>query len=193
MTLGRNGAPLTVIQTLLHVHQCLCPEQIIDWSNILRELAASPSSTGADDVKTFCFLTSCSIEKRVKAIGLKNWRESMVSWLRNTDWHFSNKRYFLNRIHSNLADYEYKYRKLKEAALVLELAVWKAKINESRSDDVVSEDIDNKRSKIDESEFRIQCRIGCGADHIIENILPYLLTPDEDMHIAWDVCDVISI
>jgi len=56
---------------------------------------------------------------------------------------------------------------------VLELAVWKAKINESRSDDVVREDVDNKELKIDESEFRLQCRISCGADHI--NVLPYLL------------------
>lgn len=57
---------------------------------------------------------------------------------------------------------------------MLELAVWKAKINESRSDDVVREDVDNKKLKMDESEFRIQCCIGCGADHIIENVLPYI-------------------
>ena len=50
---------------------------------------------------------------------------------------------------------------------MLELAVWKAKINESRSDDVVREDVDNKELKMDESEFRLQCRISCGADHII--------------------------
>ena len=58
---------------------------------------------------------------------------------------------------------------------MLELAVWKAKINESRSDDVVREDVDNKKLKMDESEFRLQCRISCGADHIIESVLPYLL------------------
>ena len=85
-----------------------------------------------------------------------------------------NTQNWLTKIHSNLADYESEYQKLKEAASVLELALWKAKINESRRDDVVSEDVDNKKGKIDESEFRIQCRIGCGADHIIKKVLPYV-------------------
>jgi hypothetical protein len=85
-----------------------------------------------------------------------------------------NKQNWLTKIHSNLADYEFEYQELKEATLVLELAVWKAKIKESRSDDVVSENVDNKKGKMDESEFRIKCRIGCGADHIIENVLPYV-------------------
>jgi hypothetical protein len=35
MTLGRVNAPPAVIQNLLDVHHCLCPEQVIDWSNIL--------------------------------------------------------------------------------------------------------------------------------------------------------------
>lgn len=87
----------------------------------------------------------------------------------------SNEQAWLTGIHRKLAFYESEYQKLKEAASVLELAVWKAKINESRSDDVVREDVDNKKLKMDESEFRLQCRISCGADHIIESVLPYLL------------------
>lgn len=55
--------------------------------------------------------------------------------------------------------YESKYQKLEEAALVLEPAVWKAKINESRSDDVVREDVHNKKGTMDKLEFKIQCQI----------------------------------
>ena len=35
----------------------------------------------------------------------------------------------------------------------------------------------NKKMKMDESEFRLQCRISCGADAVIENVLPHLLPP----------------
>ena len=35
----------------------------------------------------------------------------------------------------------------------------------------------NKKMKMDESEFKLQCRISCGADAVIENVLPYLLPP----------------
>ena len=36
----------------------------------------------------------------------------------------------------------------------------------------------NKKMKMDESEFRLQCRISCGADAVIKNELPYLLPSD---------------
>lgn len=60
---------------------------------------------------------------------------------------------------------------------MLELALWKAKMNEE------SKPINcggrNKKVKIDELDFRSQCRISCGADSIIENVLPYLLPAAE--------------
>ena len=34
--------------------------------------------------------------------------------------------------------------------------------------------------KIDEPGFRNQCRISCGADNVIENVLPYLLPAAEE-------------
>ena len=32
--------------------------------------------------------------------------------------------------------------------------------------------------KMDLTDFRLQCRISCGADQVVENVLPYLLPPD---------------
>jgi len=165
-----------VIQNLLYVHQCLCPEQVIDWNSILMELAVAPALFIGTNIETLYFLTSCSIVKRVEAIRVKLWRDSVASHVRGKLLQLiSNEQAWLTGIHLKLAFYESEYQKLKEAASVLELAVWKAKINESRSDDVVREDVDNKKLKMDESEFRLQCRISCGADHIIESVLPYLL------------------
>jgi hypothetical protein len=151
MTLGRVNAPPAVIKNLLDVHHCLCPEQVIDWSNILTELViVFVDYAIGTKLETFYFLTLCSIAKRVKAIRVKFWRDSMASQCRdNMIKLLCNKQNWLTKIHSNLTDYESEYRKLKEAALVLglvlQLAVWKAKINESRRDDVVSEDVDNKK------------------------------------------------
>ena len=36
----------------------------------------------------------------------------------------------------------------------------------------------NKKLKIHISDFRLQCRVSCGADHVVENVWPYSLPPD---------------
>jgi hypothetical protein len=46
---------------------------------------------------------------------------------------------------------------------LLELALWKIKLGEVMS-------VGN----------RLECRISCGAEHVIENVFPYLLPPDYD-------------
>ena len=35
-----------------------------------------------------------------------------------------------------------------------------------------------KKMKFDQSDFRLQCRVSCGADHVVENVWPYSLPPD---------------
>ena len=59
-------------------------------------------------------------------------------------------------IHRKLLTYEHKYHQLKDVAFFLELALWKSKIEESRK----------------------QCRINCGVDVIIPNVLPYLIADE---------------
>lgn len=143
-------------------------KQGIHWCQVLVNCSLGRSGTWAT-TRTFRFLTSCSIEERVKAIGLRLWRDSMASELRSSqfnsclEWHTA--------IHIDLAFYEYKYPILKEASSVLEPAVWQA--NELRTGEVRHE-INNKKLKMDEAEFRLQCHVSCGADHVIQNVLPYL-------------------
>jgi hypothetical protein len=62
-------------------------------------------------------------------------------------------------------------------ASLLELGLWKAKMDDSNFDQGKTTGRGNKKSKIDPSEFRLKCRISCGADHVIENVLPYILPP----------------
>ena len=66
----------------------------------------------------------------------------------------------------NLYDRLATYESIKEGTSVLELALWKAKIDESSC----------KRARVDsEVGSRGQCRINCGADIVMRNVLPYLL------------------
>jgi hypothetical protein len=30
----------------------------------------------------------------------------------------------------------------------------------------------------DQSDFRLRCRVSCGADHVVDNVWPYSLPPD---------------
>ena len=73
--------------------------------------------------------------------------------------------------------YESEYQKLKESTSLLELALWKMNIEASDTDNCVAMG-DNKKLKIDVSDFRPQCCISCGADYVIYNVWPYLLPPN---------------
>jgi hypothetical protein len=61
---------------------------------------------------------------------------------------------------------------------LLELALWKIKLDSSVDHGIMAMGVGNKKMKMDVTDFRLQCRINCGADHVVENVLPYLLQSD---------------
>ena len=63
-------------------------------------------------------------------------------------------------------------RLLKEHMTQLELAVWKAKLDERNENS--TQKVQAKRAKIDEESAREEDRIVSGADIIIKNVLPFL-------------------
>ena len=67
---------------------------------------------------------------------------------------------------------------------MLELALWKNKLNESNGS--VRR---NKRMKVEVSGLREQCRISCGADVVIQNILPFLVQNQQIIENAFDTYD----
>ena len=79
---------------------------------------------------------------REKTVAIKEWIESVLTRME----HYKAEHYTL----------------LKEAMTLLELALWKAKLQENGSN------IDT------ESELRIQHRVTCGASIVIKNVLPFL-------------------
>ncbi len=65
---------------------------------------------------------------------------------------------------------------LKEVAALLELALWKAKLDGFRVDDDVGpgEKKAARKAKINDEGARKEARITSGSDIIIKNVLPYL-------------------
>ena len=55
---------------------------------------------------------------------------------------------------------------LKEAMALLELALWKVKLEENRSNNVDAESV---------AVVRKQHRVTCGANIVIKNVLPFLV------------------
>jgi len=79
---------------------------------------------------------------------------------------------WLNSMDSKLIQFETEYHKMKEATSLLELALWKNKMivnngNKKRH---------KKRVKIEGSDYREKSRISCGADIVIEHVLPFLVS-----------------
>ena len=62
---------------------------------------------------------------------------------------------------------------MKEATSIVELALWKHEMND------YSQGKKNRRTKkkmkIEDADVRVQCRISCGADIVIQHMLPYFL------------------
>jgi hypothetical protein len=170
ITLGRTNAPERVIQNLIDVQQSLSPEYNIDWDQVLGMLAETGYNIYS---KKFCFLTRCSIAKRVKAIGVKHFRDAMADDWMGDDNNFNREEWRAETV-AKLEYYESEYRKLKEITSLLELALWKLRMD----DDSKAGGRGNKKMTFDQSDFRLRCRVSCGADHVVENAWPYSLPPD---------------
>jgi hypothetical protein len=79
----------------------------------------------------------------------------------------------LREIWSKLDHFEDELPKLKEATSILELVLWKIKINKKSHQDMSTQR--QKKVKTDESSIRQQCRVTCGADVVIGHVLPFLI------------------
>lgn len=115
-------------------------------------------------LKTFHFLVKCNIPERLSAIGVRKWRDditNMVETVPPTVVSEMASEFFA--IHSKLASYEQGYVQLKTITTLTELALWKSKISQS-------EELEGHTAN-----ERGSCRIKCGADVIIPNVLPYLI------------------
>jgi hypothetical protein len=121
----------------------------------------------------------CGMSERVEALAFKVWRDYITSMIHTADfqWHKNNS-VILRQIEEKLTHFEDEVPKLKEATSILELAVWKMKINEKSHQDMTNQS--QKIVKTDESSFQQLLRVTCGAAVVIGHVLPYLMTVADD-------------
>jgi hypothetical protein len=192
-TLGRANVSKGVILNLLAIQQTLCPRYNINWDWVLRKLAElqhGPSKVRYNllaSPQTYCFLTRCSIATRVSAICVKHFRDAMAQDAMADEW--AGNEYFMvggyefdgEEWHTEtlrmLAYYESESQRLKESTSLLELAMWKMKLD-AGIDQGEAIGGGNMKTKMDTSDVRLQCRISCGADQVVANVLSYLISPD---------------
>jgi hypothetical protein len=115
------------MQNLLEIQRTLSLGYIINWDQVFGELANVHVST-----TKYCFLLRCSIATRVNAIGVKYLRDAMSDHWTGPEYNFD-RQAWCNDTLTKLEYYESEYRKLKaETTSILELAMWKIKLDDSR-------------------------------------------------------------
>jgi len=161
-TLSKRYARLLIIQKLISTLQNSFPHQECDLQQVVTELASLVVfNNQITDIETFRCLLRASITKRLDSLAVGKWRVELENDIHGI-------REVIGRREDTQAVYDKLdvYVSIKEYTSVLELALWKAKIDEGR----------NKRARIDSGvSYRDQCRINCGADIVIRNALSYLL------------------
>ena len=121
----------------------------------------------------FQFIVQCSIAPRVCSIGVKQWRDDIPK--AKTRRERLEKQPYREMVDARLALNEAAYQTLKEATTTLELAVWKAAINQSATATPEERESCTKKRKGNVDAMRKLCHINCGADIIIRNAVPCLL------------------
>jgi hypothetical protein len=176
-TIGRCDTPKESIENLLQVKQMHFPDQPIDWDHLLNgfSLPSIYSLTDALFQKRMKFLFICGMSTHVESLAFKVWRDKITNMIQTANFQFPlDNTVILRRIQAKVAHFEEELLELKEVTTILEIGLWKMKINalSLRGDATHNQ----KKIKTDESSTRQQCRVTCGADVVIGHVLPFLIT-----------------
>jgi hypothetical protein len=145
------------------------PEQSINWEYLLDKFANySPHLTFYSTFgERLQFLVMCGMSLRVDALAFKVWRDHITHMIQTAAFRVNVDNVSIMRgIRAKVAHFEDEYPRLKEATTILELALWKMRMN------VPQDDATHKS--------RICRRITCGADVVIRHVLPYLISVADD-------------
>jgi hypothetical protein len=175
-TMGRCDTPKESIGNLLRVKQMHFPEQPIDWDYLLDEFARhSKVSFRSTFLERMQFLFMCCMLLHVEALPFKVWRDCVTHMIHTAAFVYDgDNTAILREIQDKLAHFDGELHRLKEVTSILELAVWKLRMNESILKESTTQH--QKKIKTDETSFRQQCRVTCGADIVIGHVLLFLIT-----------------
>ena len=181
-TFGASPANQELIQSLMETQKrFFADENNTNWQVLCEELVQPLKGWWRPDTSvsmiSFQFLVKCSVLERLNAIGVRKWRmgiKNMVERLSSVKSGAILQNHF-NNIDAMLQNYERMYQQLKDATLLLELALWKSKIVESELAHSFGTTGTRNIDQMDENTAdREQCRISCGAVVVIPRVLSYL-------------------
>ena len=176
--MGRTNTPKESIVNILCAKQMHFPEQTLDWQYLLDKFTHNSSYflfRGLSFQGRMQFIFMCGMSERVEALAFKVWRDHITSMIQTAEFEYlEDNLSVLHGIQDQITHFEDELLKLKEITTILELALWKLKMNESSH--LVEMIHCKKKMRNDESDMRRQCRVTCGADVVIGHVLPFLIT-----------------
>ena len=121
------------------------------------------------------------IHKTATSLHMESWRSEMIAEIyrinevlpvTQTSGKSGVMKHWMDAVLDKMDHYKAEhYRYIKEAINLLELALWKAKLDEK--EDTFAEGR-KKKAKVDADSARRERRVTCGADIVIKNVLPFL-------------------
>ena len=122
------------------------------------------------------------IHETVSSLHMKCWRNHATAEIKRMNRNLPNIpsaqktnviRWWLQSVHSRIEHYKTEHIKvLKEATVLLELALWKARLDDEAGDD--SLEAPTKKFKVDVERTRSELRVTSRANIVIKNVLPFL-------------------
>ena len=130
-------------------------------------------------IEMFWLLVEASISKRSNCMSWEHQIEinNRINGISNAAGGARKERRQLRRLITDYA--QLYYQKLKEATTLIELVLWKAKVDESNlariNTDVNFRKMvkDQRNAKVEASTME-ECRVKCGAEEVVSGVLSYL-------------------
>eukprot|EP00571_Detonula_confervacea_P007130 CAMPEP_0172325076 /NCGR_PEP_ID=MMETSP1058-20130122/53089_1 /TAXON_ID=83371 /ORGANISM="Detonula confervacea, Strain CCMP 353" /LENGTH=628 /DNA_ID=CAMNT_0013041527 /DNA_START=19 /DNA_END=1905 /DNA_ORIENTATION=+ len=168
-TLANANAHQVCFQNLIDTQQTDFQNHTVDWEAVITELVQSPSTCYKETVR---FFLTAIISKRLNSLGIGKRGEEMM---REVDtWRYPQQQSeLIGSLFSKLATYEYQ----NEVTSLLELALWKGKMDQSASTDRLSNGEGRyKKTKSSVPRTRVHCHNNCGAEIVLPNVVPFLFS-----------------
>eukprot|EP00984_Skeletonema_dohrnii_P017301 scaffold7856_cov72-Skeletonema_dohrnii-CCMP3373.AAC.5 len=136
---------------------------------------------GDCDLLTTVDLVGGTHNKTLSSLHMESWRTEMIEEINRINQVLPNidrqrktaaiKEWMVSVI-DKMGHYKAEHhRYVKEAVTLLELALWKAKLDEKDENGAAGR---SKKVKLDAESARKEKRVTCGADTVIRNVLPFL-------------------
>ena len=134
------------------------------------------------NLRTVDIVRADGIHKTISSLLLESWRDEMKEEINRINKELPSTpsrektdliRLWILSVIDRMEHYKAEHNKLlKEHMTQLELAIWKAKLDER--EDNITQNAQTKRNEVDNESSKEEKRITSGADIIIKNVLPFL-------------------